>query len=55
VPTAIKEEMALRGWITRKRTEDHVDEVHFTDLGARLTDLFAPETGVDPIPQESQV
>lgn len=56
MPKAVSVELIERGWLVECGQEDGCDEwnAHITDLGLQITDLNAPEWGIDSIPQETE-
>ena len=61
VPAMVSAELVGRGWIELTHPEivsgldDEIPyDVHVTDLGCVVSDLTAPEFGIDPIGSESE-
>lgn len=54
IPTEIKEGLVARGWvILRAEVMGWAQELHVTDEGTHVSDMAAPEWGIDPVPAES--
>ncbi len=47
IPRPVRLALRQRGWI--ECTDEHQSPAHVTELGRRVTDLAAPEWGIDPI------
>lgn len=55
IPRSISGEMVARGWITPVPGSDwEGTSWNFTQLGLALSDLTAPEYGIDPCPMEME-
>lgn len=54
VPTLVQEALCKRGWLEVNPEVDWDDrhEATVTDEGALISDLAAPEWGIDPIPAD---
>jgi len=56
IPTQIREELVERGWATilEKSSDGNGGVLHITEAGTLASDLFSPEAGVDPVPEDCE-
>jgi hypothetical protein len=49
IPRCVKQALVDRGWVTTTAAEDGTQWLHVLDPGTLVSDLAAPEWGIDPI------
>lgn len=56
VPNAVSDEFERRGWVKNEpdETGEGVYDSRLTELGTRVSDLNAPEWGIDPLAVETE-
>lgn len=53
IPRAVKEALIEAGWVeVGEKDWDGSQSLHVTSAGCAVTDLAAPEWGIDPVPIE---